>query len=50
VGVGVEEPVAGALERLPPAIANLARALAPLAIYGADEPLARMEYVDLGEP
>jgi len=50
VGVSVEEPVAGALQSLPPAIANLARALAPLAIYGADEPLARMEYVDLGEP
>ena len=47
VGVSAEERVAGSVE-LPPAIANLARALAPLAIYRDDEPLARMEYVDVG--
>jgi protease IV len=48
VGVSVEERVAGAVGQLPPAIANLARALAPLAIYRDDEPLARIEYVDVG--
>ncbi len=47
VGVSAEERAAGSVE-LPPAIANLARALAPLAIYRDDEPLARMEYVDVG--
>jgi protease-4 len=48
VGVSAEERLAGAVVQLPPAIANLARAVAPLAIYRDDEPLARIEYVDVG--
>jgi protease-4 len=49
VGVSVDERVESAVAQLPPAIANIARALAPLAIYRGDEPLARMEYVDIGD-
>jgi protease IV len=37
------------LETLPPALMGLARALAPLLVYRADEPLARFEWVDAGE-
>ncbi len=48
VGISAEEQVAAAVVELPPALANLARAVAPLAIYRQDEPLARMEYVDVG--
>jgi protease-4 len=47
VGGSADEPTATAVAKLPPAIGNLARALAPLAIYRDDEPLARMEYVDI---
>jgi protease-4 len=36
-------------ETLPPALRNLARALAPLLVYRSDEPLARMEWVDAGD-
>jgi protease-4 len=48
VGVSADERVSAAVAQLPPAIANIARALAPLAIYRDDEPLARMDYVDIG--
>jgi protease-4 len=34
---------------LPPAILDLARALAPLVVFRSDEPLARLEWVDPGE-
>jgi protease-4 len=47
VGGSADEPMATAVAKLPPAIGNLVRALAPLAIYRDDEPLARMEYVDI---
>jgi protease-4 len=46
VGIS-EEPAAATLEKLPPAIVGMARALAPFVIYRGDEPLARMEYVDV---
>lgn len=47
-GVSADERVSGAIAGLPPAIADIARALAPLAVYRDDEPLARMDYVDIG--
>jgi protease-4 len=34
---------------LPPAVRDLARAVAPLVVYRSDEPLARMEWVDAGD-
>jgi len=46
-GVGGRAPTP--LETLPPAVVGLARALAPLLVYRADEPLARMEWVDAGD-
>jgi protease IV len=46
---GSDERAAATLETLPPAIRDLARALAPLVVYRADEPLARLEWVDPGE-
>jgi protease-4 len=47
VGASAEERAAEVVEQLPPAIANLARAVAPLVVYRENEALARMEYVDL---
>jgi protease-4 len=44
-GANADESVAAAFSALPPSIRDLARALAPLVVYGDDEPLARMEYV-----
>ena len=44
-GVSADEGVSATISALPPAVRNLARALAPLVVYGDDEPLARMEYV-----
>jgi protease-4 len=46
---GVGSQVAAPLDTLPPALVGLARALAPMLVYRADEPLARMEWVDAGE-
>jgi protease IV len=40
---------ATSIETLPPALRGLARALAPLLVYRQDEPLARLEWVDLGD-
>jgi len=37
------------LHELPPAIRDVARAVAPLVVYRSDEPLARLEWVDAGE-
>jgi protease-4 len=34
---------------LPPAVRDVARAVAPLVVYRGDEPLARMEWVDAGD-
>ena len=45
-GVSGEESGGVVIESLPPAIRNLARALAPLIVYRDGEPLARMEYVE----
>ncbi|HXN31639.1 MAG TPA: S49 family peptidase, partial [Polyangiaceae bacterium] len=46
---GIGGRAAAPLETLPPALVGLARALAPLLVYRADEPLARMEWVDAGD-
>jgi protease-4 len=43
---GAEDRAAGALEMLPPAVRNIARAVAPLVIFRDDEPVARMEWVE----
>jgi len=37
------------VDALPPAVRDLARAVAPLVVYRSDEPLARMEWVDAGD-
>ncbi len=39
---------AAVLERLPPAVQGIARAVAPLLVYRKDEALARLEWVDAG--
>jgi len=44
--VGGSGRAATPLETLPPALMGLARALAPLLVYRADQPLARFEGVD----
>lgn len=38
-----------AAQLLPPPVRDVARAVAPLMIYRADEPLARLEWVDVGQ-
>jgi protease-4 len=38
------------MEALPPALRDLARGLAPLLVYRGDEPLARLEWVELEQP
>jgi protease-4 len=48
-GGGGGDRVEAAMAQLPPAIRSLARAVAPLVVFGSDEPLARMEWVDAGE-
>jgi protease IV len=48
-GSGSDDRVAPAMTELPPAIRSLARAVAPLVLYGSDEPLARMEWVDASD-
>ena len=48
-GGGGGDRVEAAVEVLPPAIRDLARAVAPLVVYRSDEPLARMEWVDAGD-
>ncbi len=46
-GVGIEaDGVAAAVEKLPAPLRSLAHAVAPLVVYRADEPLARIEWVD----
>jgi protease-4 len=37
------------VESLPPAVRGLAHAIAPLLVYRGDEPLARMEWVDVAD-
>jgi protease-4 len=48
---GASDPAAldgaQALEALPPAVRAIARAVAPLLVYRGDEPLARLEWVDV---
>ena len=44
--MSADESATAAALALPPAIRNLARAVAPFIIYDGDEALARMEYVD----
>ena len=48
-GSSGEERVGAAFAQLPGPIQSLARALAPLVVYGSDEPLARLEWVDAGD-
>ena len=48
-GGGGADRAAAAMAELPPAIRSLARAVAPLVVFGSDEPLARMEWVDAGD-
>jgi protease-4 len=48
-GMDSEAEEAAAASVLPPAIRDLARAVAPLVVYRSDEPLARMEWVDAGD-
>jgi protease IV len=48
-GGGGSDRISAAMAQLPPAIRSLARAVAPLVVFGSDEPLARMEWVDAGE-
>jgi protease-4 len=48
VGLREEGGASEFVASLPPAIQSLARALAPLVIFRDDEPLARMEYVEVG--
>jgi protease-4 len=47
--VGIGGRATSPLQTLPPALLGLARALAPLLVYRADEPLARLEWVDAGD-
>jgi protease-4 len=44
---GGEDRVQAALENLPPAVKGIAHALAPMLVYGQDEPLARIEWVEV---
>jgi protease IV len=46
---GGGDSVEAAVAVLPPAVRDLARAVAPLVVYRSDEPLARMEWVDAGD-
>jgi protease-4 len=45
----VQSPERGAAAVLPPVLVGLARALAPFLVYRADEPLARLEWVEAGD-
>jgi protease-4 len=47
--VGGGDRARAPLDAIPPALRGLARALAPLLVYRADEPLARLEWVDAGD-
>ncbi len=44
---GGDDRVQAALEKLPPAVKGVAHALAPMLVYGQDEPLARIEWVEV---
>ena len=46
---GPEERAAEAMATLPPALRGIAHALGPMLVYGADEPLARLEWVEAVE-
>jgi protease-4 len=46
---GDDRAAMAAYEKLPPAIKNVARAIAPLVVYRSDQPLARLEWVESGE-
>jgi protease IV len=48
--VGVRESEAASLGILPSQLVDVARAMAPFAIYAGDEALARMEWVPIVEP
>ncbi len=47
-GGGASDPTGSAMSVLPAALRSLAVALSPLVVYRGDEPLARMEWVDMG--
>jgi protease-4 len=46
---GAQEQGRVSLTALPPALRALARAIAPMVVYRADQPLARLEWVDVGD-
>jgi protease-4 len=48
-GTGGGDSAEAAVAVLPPAVRDLARAVAPLVVYRSDEPLARMEWVEVGD-
>jgi protease-4 len=43
---GPEQRAVEAMDALPPAVRGIAHALGPMMVYGGDEPLARLEWVD----
>lgn len=47
--VGLGPNTKTVVDGLPVAVKDVARAIAPMIVYAADVPLARMEWVDLGE-
>jgi hypothetical protein len=54
--LGLALKLAGGSENLPAAsllpsqLMDVARAMAPFTVFAPDEPLARMEFIPLGEP
>ncbi|HEY6458991.1 MAG TPA: S49 family peptidase, partial [Polyangiaceae bacterium] len=48
-GIGGNDKAMLTLESLPPAVRGIARAVAPLMVFRGDQPLARLEWVDLPE-
>ena len=46
---GAREGAGVTVTALPPALREIARAIAPMVVYRADEPLARLEWVDVGD-
>jgi protease-4 len=48
-GGGGDDRARALVESLPPAVRDVARSVAPLVVYRGDEPLARMEWVPVGE-
>jgi protease-4 len=47
---GADETIPSASSLLPSQLMEVARAMAPFTVFAPDEPLARLEYIPLGEP